>query len=144
MKPILNARALAEGDYKGLERQLELLVHTFEQAREAYMLDIVLHVNTLQQMFEKWPRSEKVRWWKISAEVSPAEQPARFMAFVERQYPLVAMLAGQSAMCSSPDSGRQGGGSAQDPRNKKKPTKATMNAAQAAAPAAPAQPQRQQ
>ena len=74
----------------------------------------------------------------------PAEQPLRFMEFVERQYPLVAMLAGQSAMCSSPDSGRQGGGSAQDSRSEKKQTKATVNAAQAAAPATPAQPQRQQ
>jgi len=107
MKPIVNARELSERDYKGLERNLELLLHTFERAREAGMLDIVLHVNTLQQMFEKWPQSEKVRWWRIAAEVSPSEQPQRFMEFFQRQYPQVAMLAGQSAMCSSSDNRRQ-------------------------------------
>jgi len=144
MKPIMNARELPEGDFKGLERNMELLLHTFERAREANMLDMVLHVSTLQQMFEKWPRSEKVRWWRIASEVPPSEQPQRFMGFVQRQYPQVAMLAGQSALSSGSDSGRQGGGSGQESKNKKKPPKVTVNAAQAATPAAPPQPQRQQ
>ena len=54
------------------------------------------------------------------------------------------MLAGQSAMCRSTDSGRQNGEGGLDQKNKKRPVKATVNAAQAAAPATPAQPQRQQ
>ena len=61
MKPILNHRVLSERNYRGLEKYLELLLYTFEQAREAGMLDIVLHVNTLQQMYEKWPHDERVK-----------------------------------------------------------------------------------
>ena len=142
MKPIQNARELSHGDYKGLERQMELLLHTFERAKEAGMLDLVLHVQTLQQMFEKWPQNEQVRWWRVAAEVPPSEQPRRFMEFVKQQYPQVAMLAGQSALYKKADGGRQSGDA--DQKNKKKPAKATVNAAQAAAPAAPGRPQQQQ
>ena len=118
-----------------------MLLHTFERAREAGMLDLVLHVQTLQPMFEKWPQSEQIRWWRVASEVSPSEQPRRFMEFVKKQYPQVAMLAGQSALCKRTDSGRQSG---DEQKNKKKPAKATVNAAQAAAPAAPARAQQQQ
>ena len=141
MKPIQGARELAQGDFRGLERHMEMLLHTFERAKEAGMLDLVLHVQTLQPMFEKWPQSEQIRWWRVASEVPPSEQPRRFMEFVKKQYPQVAMLAGQSALCKRTDNGWQSG---DDQRAKKKPGKVTVNAAQAAAPAAPARPQQQQ
>jgi hypothetical protein len=141
MKPIQGARELAQGDFRGLERHMEMLLHTFERAKGAGMLDLVLHVQTLQPMFEKWPQSEQIRWWRVASEVPPSEQPRRFMEFVKKQYPQVAMLAGQSALCKRADNGRQSG---DDQKSKKKPAKVTVNAAQAAAPAAPARPQQQQ
>ena len=51
------------------------------------------------------------------------------MEFVKRQYPQVAMLSGQDAMSGSPDSGRESGGSGQDPKKKKKHLKGRVNAA---------------
>ena len=49
---------------------LELLQHTFEQAWEVGMLEIVLHVNTVRMM---WPYSERVMWWEKTAGVSPMD-----------------------------------------------------------------------
>jgi hypothetical protein len=67
MKPILNARQLPEKDYRGLERYLEQLLHTFEQAQEAGMLEIMLHVNTLAHMFEKWPDTVSTEFYEHSS-----------------------------------------------------------------------------
>jgi len=144
MKPIVNAKELSERDYKGLERNLELLLHTFERAREDGMLDRVLHVNTLRQMYEKWPHDERVKWWRITVEVPLSEQPQRFWEFAQRQYLQVAMVAYQDAVSGSSDEGQESGEGGQYPKKKRKQPKVMVNAAQAAALAAPTQPQRQQ
>ena len=146
MKPVVNARILPENDYKGMERYLEMLQHTFEQAGEARMLEVMLHVNTFRQMFEKWPHSKKVRWWPEVAYVLPLEQPKWFMKYIERRYPVISMLAGLDKFSGSKDGRRTGGSSGGgDPKKKKKPLQGTVNLAQAAALAAPpSQPQRQQ
>jgi len=62
MQPIVKAKVVQERNWKALEVNLELLQSTFEQAMEAGMLEVVLHVNTLRQMCEKWPYSERILW----------------------------------------------------------------------------------
>ncbi len=58
MKPINTAKAVPDKDWKALESHMELLLHTFQHARESGMMSIVLHINTLQLMYQKWPAGE--------------------------------------------------------------------------------------
>jgi hypothetical protein len=53
MQPIAKARPVPDKDWKALEENLELLLHTFKHARESGMMPIVLHVHTLQMMYQK-------------------------------------------------------------------------------------------
>jgi hypothetical protein len=59
MKPIY---AHKEKNYRGLEEYLDLLIWTFDIAEEAGMLPIILHMNNLRPMYEKWPHGEQARW----------------------------------------------------------------------------------
>ena len=95
MQPIITAKVVQEGDWKALEMNMELLQHTFEQAQEAGMLEIVLHVTTVDQMIKKWPYNEQVRWWEQTVEVSPMDQPEELRRYIKKPYPVVAALAAQ-------------------------------------------------
>ena len=95
MQPITTAKVVQERDWKALEKNMELLQHTFEQAREAGMLEIVLHVTTVDQMIKKWPYNEQVRWWEQTVEVSPMDQPEELRRYIKKRYPVVAALAAQ-------------------------------------------------
>ena len=53
MQPITTAKVVQERDWKALEKNMELLQHTFEQAWEAGMLEIILQVTTVDQMIKK-------------------------------------------------------------------------------------------
>jgi len=143
MKPVQSARELAQGDFRGLERHLGMLEHTFDQAKGADMLDSLLHPITVQQMYEKWPPDERVRWWRIAGKIPLLEQPQRFVEYVRQQYPLAARMADQDAVSRSSADRRECGEGEQDPKKKRKQPKVMINAAQAAALTAPTQPQLQ-
>jgi len=119
MEPIVNTKELSERDYKGLERNLELLLHTFERAREDGVLDRVMHVNTLRQMYEKWPQDEKVKWWRTTAGVPLQEQPQQFWEYVQQQHRQVIAVADQDAVSRSSDSERESREGGQDPKKKR-------------------------
>jgi len=95
MQPFTSATVVQERDWKALEKNMELLQHTFEQAREAGMLEVVLHVTTVDQMVKKWPYNEQVRWWEQTVEVSPRDQPEELRRYIKKRYPVVAALAAQ-------------------------------------------------
>ena len=67
-----------------LEDHLELLQSTFDQARETGTLEIILHVNTLEQMYEYWPGSVRIRWRSETPGVLPMEQPKLFKWYIEK------------------------------------------------------------
>jgi hypothetical protein len=62
------------------------------------MMPIVLLVNTLKMMYEKWPVSDQARWW---AESAVMDQPRALMKFIEAQHLVVSMLATQVAIANS-------------------------------------------
>jgi len=95
VQPIVKAKVVQERDWKALKANLELLQNTFEQAMEAVMLEIVLHVNTVRQIYEKWPYSERILWLEKTAGVSPMDEPGKFRRYVEEWYPVVLALAAQ-------------------------------------------------
>jgi hypothetical protein len=59
-----------------------LLLHTFEHARESGMISIVLHINTLQLMYQKWSAGEQTRWWIAATGLSTMEQPEAFLKYI--------------------------------------------------------------
>ena len=106
MQPITTAKVVQEGDWKALEMNMELLQHTFEQAREAGMLETALHVTTVDQMIRKWPFSEQVRLWERTVGVSPMDMPEEFRKYIEERYPVAASLAAQMEVhCGRGDGG---------------------------------------
>jgi len=62
---------------------------------EAGMLEIVLHVNTVRQMYEKWLYSKRILWWEKIAGVSTMDEPDEFRRYAEERYPVVSALAAQ-------------------------------------------------
>jgi len=131
MRPISMAKEVPEKDWKALEKNLKLLLCTFEQAREADMLGIVLHINTIQQMYEKWPYSEQVRWYSETDEVLPVDQPGVFMQYIKKRYRKVSTLAAQMAILHDSGRGGSGGGDSGNQRRR------VVNAAAAATPTPP-------
>jgi hypothetical protein len=63
MKPALAHKEIGEKNYRALEEYLDLLIRTFDIAEEAGMLPVVLHMNNLQPMYEKWPHGEQAMLW---------------------------------------------------------------------------------
>jgi hypothetical protein len=63
MKPVLAHKEIGEKNYRALEEYLDLLIRTFDMAEEAGMLPVVLHMNNLRPMYEKWPHGEQAKWW---------------------------------------------------------------------------------
>ncbi len=42
---------------------MDLLICTVDIAEEAGMLPIVLHMNNLRPMYEKWSHGVQAKWW---------------------------------------------------------------------------------
>jgi hypothetical protein len=150
MQPIAKSRPVLDKDWKALEENLELLLHTFKHAWESGMMSIVLHVNTLQMMYQKWPAGDQAKWWMAVTGVSPMDQPEAFLKYIEKRYPVVSMLASQVAIITSIGGGSgssSGNGSNGNYHKKKKEElkKASVNAAPVVVPAEepPVQPQQQ-
>jgi hypothetical protein len=59
---VLVERCLCPAD-KALEEYLDLLICTVDIAEEAGMLPIVLHMNNLRPMYEKWSHGVQAKWW---------------------------------------------------------------------------------
>src|SRR5450830_620561 len=98
MKPVLSAKEIGDRNFRGLEEYMDLLIRTFDIAKDAGMLDIVLHINNMRPMFEKWPHSEQTRWWVRAAELTLQQQPAAFRRHVRERYQVVATIASQAAI----------------------------------------------
>src|SRR5450830_1065619 len=98
MKPVLSAKEIGDRNFRGLEEYMDLLIRTFDIAKDAGMLDIVLHINNMRPMFEKWPHSEQTRWWVKAASLTLQEQPAAFRRHVRERYQVVATIASQAAI----------------------------------------------
>src|SRR5450830_463615 len=98
MKPVLSAKEIGDRNFRGLEEYMDLLIRTFDIAKDAGMLDIVLHINNMRPMFEKWPHAEQTRWWVKAAEMTLQEQPAAFRRHVRERYQVVATIASQAAI----------------------------------------------
>jgi hypothetical protein len=62
MKPVFAHKEIGEKNYRALEEYLDLLIRTFDIAEEAGMLPVVLHMNNLRPMYEKWPHCEQAKW----------------------------------------------------------------------------------
>jgi hypothetical protein len=128
---------------------MELLLHTFEHARESGMMSIVLHINTLQLMYQKWSAVEQTRWWIAEMGLSPMEQLEVFLKYIDIRYPVVLMLASQQAITSSSSRNSTGGGGSGNQRGdhwkkKNEYKKAAVNAAPAAVAVAAPPVQQQQ
>jgi hypothetical protein len=54
MKPVNAVRDISDKNCRALEEYLDLLIRTFDIAKDATMLPIVLHQNNLLPMYEKW------------------------------------------------------------------------------------------
>src|SRR5450830_855646 len=98
MKPVLSAKEIGDRNFRGLEEYMDLLIRTFDIAEDAGMLDIVLHINNMRPMFEKWPHSEQTRWWVRAAELTLQQQPVAFWRHVRERYQVVATIASQAAI----------------------------------------------
>ena len=77
------------------------------------MLDIPLHVNNMQPMFEKWPHAEQTRWLVKAAGMSLQSQPVEFRKHIREQYQVVATIASQAAI--TPTRQQQGNNTTQEP-----------------------------
>jgi hypothetical protein len=58
MKLVHTFKELREKNYRGLDEYLDLLLRTFDITEDAGMLPIVLQLNNLWPMYEKWPHGE--------------------------------------------------------------------------------------
>src|SRR5450830_1813375 len=116
MKPVLSTKEIGDRNFRGLEEYMDLLIRTFDIAEDAGMLDIVLHINNMRPMFEKWPHSEQTRWWVRAAELTLQQQPAAFRRHVRERYQVVATIASQAAIsghkpaAEKKEAGKGGGG----------------------------------
>jgi hypothetical protein len=61
MKPVLAHKEIDKKNYQALEEYLDLLIRTFDIAEEAGMLPVVLHMNNLRPIYEKWPHGEQAK-----------------------------------------------------------------------------------
>ncbi len=63
MKPVHSTKEVEDWDFRALEEYLDLLIHIFDNAEDARLLHIFMHLNNLRPMYEKWPHDEQTRWW---------------------------------------------------------------------------------
>ncbi len=74
---------------------------TFDIAKDAVMLPIVLHQNNLRPMFEKWLHGEQARWWTHAQKHDILDQPVAFRGYIRMRYQVVATLASQAAISAA-------------------------------------------
>jgi hypothetical protein len=101
MKPVLAHREISEKNYRALEEYLDLLIRTFDIAEEAGMLSMVLHVNNLRPMYEKWLHGEQARWWTHAERFDIMQQPLEFRRYIMERYRVVATLASNMVISST-------------------------------------------
>ncbi len=77
-------RPLPDKDWKALEENLELLLHTFEHSRESGIMLTVLHVNTLQLMYQKWLAGKQAKWWIAATGFLLTDQLEAFLKYIEK------------------------------------------------------------
>ncbi len=103
MKPVLAHREITEKNYRALDEYLDLLIRT----EEAGMLSVVLHMNNLQPMYEKWPHGEQARWWTHAERFDIMQQPLEFRRYIMERYRVVATLASNMVISSTTRSNAQ-------------------------------------
>ncbi len=87
IKLVHAARDISKKNYR------DLLILTFDIAKDAGMLPIVLHQNNLQPMYEKWLHGEKAMWWTYAEWFNILEQPAELRKYIRARYQIIATLA---------------------------------------------------
>jgi hypothetical protein len=104
MKSVLAHREISKKNYRALEEYLDLLIRTFDMAEEAGMLSVVLHMNNLRPMYEKWPHGEQARWWTHAERSDIMQQPLKFCRYIMERYRVVATLASNMVISSTTQS----------------------------------------
>jgi hypothetical protein len=105
MKPIFAHKEIGEKNYRALEEYLDLLIRTFDIAEEAGMLPVVLHMNNLRPMYEKWLHGEQAKWWTHAERFDVIQQPLEFRRYIQGRYRVVATLASHMVIASAGKSG---------------------------------------
>jgi hypothetical protein len=80
---------------------LDLLIRTFDVAKEAGMLPVMLHMNNLRPMYEKWLHGEQAKWWTHVERFDIMQQPREFRCYIMGQYRVVATLASNMVIAST-------------------------------------------
>jgi hypothetical protein len=62
------------------------------------MMPIMLHINTLQLMYEMLPGSKEDRWWIAAMRITLMDQPVAFPEYKEAWLRVMSMLASQVAI----------------------------------------------
>jgi hypothetical protein len=101
IKPVLAHQEITVKNYRALEEYLDLLIRTFDIAEEAGMLSVVLHMNNLRPMYEKWPHGEQARWWTHAERFDIMQQPLEFCCYIMEHYRVVATLASNMVISST-------------------------------------------
>ncbi len=101
MKPVFAHKEIEEKNYRALEEYLDLLIRTFDIAEEAVMLPVVLHMNNLRPMYEKWPHGEQAKWWTHAERFDVIQQPLEFRRYIQGRYRVVATLASHMVIASA-------------------------------------------
>jgi hypothetical protein len=100
-------KEISEKNYRALEEYLDLLIRTFDIAEEAGMLSVVLHMNNLRPMYEKWPHGEQARWWTHAERFDIMQQPLEFCRYIMERYRVVATLVSNMVISSTTRSSTQ-------------------------------------
>jgi hypothetical protein len=79
------------------------------------MLPIVLHMNNLRPMYEKWPHGEQAKWWTPTERFDIMQQPVEFHWHIMDWYHVVATLASHMVISSM---GKGGGHKPRDRQGK--------------------------
>ncbi len=133
MNPVFAHKEIGEKNYRALEKYLDLLIRTFDIAEEAGMLPVVLHMNNLRPMYEKWPHGEQAKRWTHAERFDVVQQPLEFRCYIQGRYRVVAMLASHMVItsagksCGSKDDKKKDGGQKQGGGGKP-PQKANVSA----------------
>jgi hypothetical protein len=101
MKPVLAHKEIGKKNYRALEEYVDLLIRTFDIAEEAGMLPVVLHMNNLRPMYEKWSHGEQAKWWTHAERFDIMQQPLEFSCYIMERYRVVATLASNMVIAST-------------------------------------------
>jgi hypothetical protein len=134
MKPVFAHKEIGGKNYRALEEYLDLLIRTFDIAEKAGMLPVVLHMNNLRPMYEKWSHGEQAKWWTHAERFDVIQQPLEFRRYIQGRYRVVATLASHMVIASTSrssghkDSDKKKDGGQKQGGGGKPPQKASINA----------------